>query len=126
MDIGLKNKLIAIASEKQTRNDPSHDINHILRVLGLAEKIGIAEHADFDVLVPAALFHDVIVYPKDSPKSKNETEESAELAREILGGFPEYPKEKIEFVLTCIRQCSYSKGIMPDLLEAKILRMQIA
>jgi uncharacterized protein len=91
-------------------------------VLGLAEKIGIAENADFDILVPAALFHDVIVYPKNSPKSKNETDESAELAREILEGFPEYPKEKIESVSTCIRQCSYSKGIMPDLLEAKILQ----
>jgi uncharacterized protein len=120
--MNIKSLLFPIVQDLQTKEDPSHDIHHILRVTNLAEKIGTEENADMEVLIPAALFHDIIVYRKDSPQSRNETEESAEKAGEILATIPDYPKEKIEMVKTCIRQCSFSKGIVPDLLEAKILQ----
>lgn len=122
MDKLLKDKLIDIAKEKQTQKDPSHDFQHILRVTNLAEKIAKEEVADLGIVIPAALFHDSIVYPKNSPQSRNETEESAAYAGEVLKSFDEYPQEKIEKVKTCILQCSFSKGIVPDLLEAKILQ----
>ncbi len=122
MDKSLKEKLIKIAKEKQTKDDPSHDFQHILRVTNLAEKIAQEENADIEIVIPAALFHDSVVYPKNSPQSKNETEESAEYAEQVLKNFNEYPQSKIEKVKTCIRQCSFSKGIIPDLLEAKILQ----
>ncbi len=122
MNKELREKLLNIAQDKQTKEDPSHDFQHILRVTNMAEKIGMEEGADMEILIPAALFHDSVVYPKNSPQSKNETEESAEYAEQVLMGFSEYPKEKIESVKTCIKQCSFSKGIMPDLLEAKILQ----
>jgi uncharacterized protein len=88
----------------------------------LAKIIGEKEKADMDVLVPAALFHDIIVYQKDHPNSKKETDESAEYAKKILKQFKAYPQNKIDQVATCIKQCSFSKGIKPDLLEAKILQ----
>lgn len=122
MELSLRNKLIEIAKEKQTREDPSHDFQHILRVTNMAQKIAEIEGADLDVVIAAALFHDSVVYPKNSPQSKNETEESAEYVEEVLKSFYEYPQDKIEKVKTCIRQCSFSKGIIPDLLEAKILQ----
>jgi uncharacterized protein len=122
MQTSLKNRLFTIAEEKQTKEDPSHDFQHILRVTNLAQKIAIIEGADIDVVIPAALFHDCVVYPKNSPRSKNETEESAAYAEKILESFDEYPREKIEKVKICIEQCSFSKGIIPDLLEAKILQ----
>ena len=122
MKKSLKEKLVKIMKKRQTKDDPSHDFQHILRVTNVAEKIAKKEKADLDIVIAAALFHDIVVYRKDSPNSKNETEESAQLAIRILKRIKEYPKEKIENVATCIRQCSFSKGIIPELLESKILQ----
>ena len=116
MEKSLEKKLIEIAREKQVKNDPSHDFQHILRVFNLAKKIGRSVKADLDIVVPAALFHDIVVYRKDHPNSKNETDESAEVAEKILSNVKNYPKEKIASVKTCIKQCSFTKGIVPDLL----------
>lgn len=122
MNQALKRKLRKIAEERQTKTDPSHDFQHILRVLNMAEKIGMSVKADLDVVIPAALFHDTVVYKKDSQKSKNETDESAEAVELILNKIKEYPQQKIQDVKTCIRQCSFTKGIVPDLLESKVLQ----
>ena len=122
MNKKLKNILISIAKKYQTKNDPSHDFQHILRVLNLAEKITKKEKADLDIVTPAALFHDIIVYPKNSKESNNAAGESAEFAEKVLRKVPEYPKEKTDKVKICIEQCSFSKGIIPDFLEAKILQ----
>lgn len=122
MKKSLEGKLIKIAQERQTKKDPSHDFQHIWRVFNMAKKIGKNIEADLDIVIPAALFHDIVVYKKDHPSSKNETEESAETAGKILSSISEYPKEKIEQVKICIRQCSFTKGIIPDLLEAKVLQ----
>ena len=117
-----KNRLFSISEKRQTKEDPSHDFQHIVRVTNLAVEICKSVNADLDIVIPAALFHDTIVYRKDSPKCKNETDESAEAAYQILKKIKSYPKDKIEKVATCIRQCSFRKGIMPDLLESKILQ----
>jgi uncharacterized protein len=121
MNASLREKLVA-AAESRVANDPSHDFGHILRVLRLAERIAAAEGGDLDVIVPAALFHDVIVYPKNDPRSRGEADESAAVAQEVLGACPEYPPEKVPLVVTAIRQCSYSKGIVPDSHEGKVLQ----
>ena len=115
-------KLKLVSREKQTKDDPSHDFSHIMRVLNMAMKIGKSVKADMDVVIPAALFHDIIVYRKDTPQSRNETEESAIFAGELLGSINEYPKHKIEIVQKCIRECSFTKGIIPDVLESKVLQ----
>lgn len=121
MNSSLKEKLFSIAVQK-IKGDPSHDFEHIRRVTNVAEKIGLSVSADLDIIIPATLFHDVIVYAKNNSRSKNETEESALEAEKILNEIEEYPKEKILQVKTCIQQCSFSKGIMPELLEAKVLQ----
>ncbi len=122
MNQSLEKTLLVIAKEKQTQGDPSHDFQHAFRVYQLAKKIGTIEKADMDILVPAALFHDIIVYPKNDPRSKNETRESAELISIVLQKTKSYPQKKIDQVVECITQCSFSKGILPDLLEARILQ----
>lgn len=118
----LKQKLIKLAEEKQTKTDPSHDFQHVLRVFNLALQIGKKEQADFDVLIPAALFHDIVVYRKDHPNSKNSADESADLAEKILKNIKEYPQDKIGRVAACIKECSFSKGIKPSSLESMILQ----
>ncbi|MDE1828197.1 MAG: HD domain-containing protein [Candidatus Micrarchaeota archaeon] len=120
MDGRLRNKLITI-TKKMVKNDISHSFDHIYRVLTLAEKIGRAQRADLDVIVPAALFHDIVVY-KGTAKQHMETEDSAMIAKEILGKIKEYPKEKIKGVTYVISVCSFSKNINPKTLEAKIVQ----
>lgn len=120
--VNLKEKLLKLAQEKQIKTDPAHDFQHVLRVFNLAMQIGKKEQADFDVLIPAALFHDIIVYRKNHPNSKNSAAESADLAEKILKNIKEYPQDKIDRVTNCIRQCSFSKGIKPSSLESMILQ----
>jgi uncharacterized protein len=118
----LVNKLTALSQERQKKDDPSHDFEHVLRVLNLAVKIGKSVGADLDIVIPAALFHDTIVYKKTLPESQHESDESAEIAAEILRSLPEYPQEKIEQVKKCISECSFAKGVVPDSLESQALQ----
>ncbi len=118
----MRSKLIKIAKEKYSDDDPSHDFEHILRVLSNAENIAQEENADMDILLPAVLFHDVINYPKCDPRAKYAPDESAELAEEILESVEDYPKGKIPKVIYAIFVCSFNKEIIPTELEAKILQ----
>ena len=122
MNRELKNQLIKIAKDKIPKSDVSHDFEHVFRVLLNAERIAKVENGDFEIIVPAALFHDLIVYPKDSLNRHKSQEESAEAAEKILNEIESFPKEKIDKVKRCILECSFSKGIVPKLLESKILQ----
>ncbi len=122
MDKNFRSKLIEIARRNIPDTDVSHDFEHALRVLANAERIAKEENADLDIIVPAALFHDVVVYPKDHAEKHKSQEESAELVSKILNKINNFPKEKIAKVKTCILECSFSKGILPKLLESKILQ----
>lgn len=122
MNQKLKQQLVNIAKAKITTEDPSHDFSHALRVLANSEKIAQYENADCDILVPSALFHDIVIYPKNDPRAKNAVIESAEFARNILMEIKEFPQEKIESVVSAITTCSFSKGIKPSFIEAKILQ----
>jgi uncharacterized protein len=122
MEKPLYDKLFTIAKDHSHPDDPSHDFGHIQRVLKNVEYLAEKEHADLDVLVPAALFHDVINYPKNDPRAAKASEESADWTAELLRSIPEYPQEKLDAVHDAIAKCSFRKGIVPDLLESKILQ----
>ena len=71
MTDNLRDILLKLARENVAlANDPSHDMLHTLRVLANAEKIAAEEGADLDIVIPAALFHDAIVYPKKQRKGQ--------------------------------------------------------
>lgn len=119
----FRKKLLDIVESKISQlKDPSHDINHTLRVLALSEKIGIKEKADLDIVIASAIFHDVIVYPKNHHKRILSSKESADFARKILSTNKSFPHEKIGQVYKSIELCSFAKGIKPFFLEAKILQ----
>ena len=102
---------------------PAHDFQHILRVYKNAEIISKQEKSvDLDVVLAAALLHDLVVYPKGSTKTINSADESAEVAKKILLEYKNYPIEKIEKVADAIRTHSYSKKLVPSTLEGKILQ----
>ncbi len=106
-----------------TEHDHSHDIEHIRRVFNLGMRIAKAEHiqvTDYVVLVPALICHDAVIYAKDDPRNKHATDDSAKLAGELLRTIEGYPTVKIPAVQTCIRECSFSKGLEPSSWESAI------
>lgn len=122
MDSTLKTKLINLAKKHISPKDVSHDFNHALRVLQNAEKIAQTEGADLDILIPSALFHDLIVHPKNHPSRAKSQEDSAKRAQELLRTLPEFPQEKVKAVTTCIRECSFTKAPKPSSKESAILQ----
>lgn len=102
---------------------PAHDFQHILRVYKNAEMISKQEESvDLDIVLAAALLHDLVVYPKGSSKTINSADDSAGIATKILLEYKNYPREKIEKVADAIRTHSYSKRLVPETLEGKILQ----
>src|ERR687884_434278 len=103
---------------------PAHDFQHVLRVYKNAEMISKQEEesVDLDVVLAAALLHDLVVYPKGSTKTINSAGDSAEIAKKILLEYKNYPVEKIEKVADAIKTHSYSKKLVPSTLEGKILQ----
>lgn len=101
--------------------DPAHDFSHILRVCKLARKIGQEEKADMRVLLPAALLHDL--ESKKGLKSGKEPSGQAGLgaARSFLQG-KGLDRDRIEKVLYAVEVHSFSRGILPATLEARILQ----
>ncbi len=92
----------------------SHDGGHTARVLRLAIYIARKEGADAEVVRKAAELHDVA---RDKP---NHALEGARMAKEILKR-EQCDEEFIEEVIHCIEAHSFSAGIKPRTLEAKVL-----
>jgi uncharacterized protein len=101
--------------------DPAHDFYHIMRVHKNAKMIGQREGSNMGILLPAVLLHDLVVYPKGSAKSSKSSDESADLAENILQRYG-YPQDKINQICYCIRGHSYSKRLIPATLEGRILQ----
>lgn len=101
--------------------DPVHGFDHVLRVLVLAERIGRREGADLEILRAAVLLHDTC---RDAPgglAGGNHQEASAEFARDVLAR-DQWPPERIERVLHCIRTHRFrSSSAPPQTREAKVL-----
>jgi uncharacterized protein len=101
--------------------DPAHDFHHLMRVYKNAKRIGRREGTNMDILLPAVLLHDLVVYPKGSAKSSKSSDESADLAQNILQSYG-YPQDLINQICYCIRAHSYSKRVVPASLEGRILQ----
>jgi uncharacterized protein len=101
--------------------DPAHDFQHIIRVYKNAEILSKSEAADTEVLLPAVLLHDLIVYPKGSAKRSKSADDSADMAEQILKNY-NFRKDTIEKICYCIRTHSYSKRLIPSTVEGKILQ----
>ncbi|MDD1761008.1 MAG: HD domain-containing protein [Methanothrix sp.] len=103
--------------------DPAHDFSHILRVCRNARMIGLEEGADMQILLLAALLHDVGSDKKSN--SKDQEQETKALGRQATEAFlesvglDETMREKVLYAIDVHR---FSRGILPVTLEAKILQ----
>jgi uncharacterized protein len=103
------------------RADPAHDFSHIMRVYKNAKYIGEREGADMQVLLMAALLHDVGSELKGTKASAESNHARLKIAEKFLAkkGFSEELRTKILYAVDVHR---FSRGIYPETLEAKVLQ----
>lgn len=101
--------------------DAAHDLAHVRRVVAWARRLAEAEGADLAVVVPAAWLHDGVTVPKDSPDRAGASTRAAEAALAWLAG-EGYPADRLDAVGHAIAAHSFSAGIPPETVEAKVVQ----
>jgi uncharacterized protein len=114
-------RLRAVAEERCRSAGPAHDFLHVLRVTDSARRIGEAEGARLDVVVPAALLHELFNHPKGHPESHLSGDVCAEHAAIVLVA-EGCPAELVEPITRCIREHAFSRGIVPEALEGRVVQ----
>lgn len=98
-----------------------HSKSHVHRVYNLAVRIAKEENADLDVVKAAVLLHDIARAMEDEGEIEDHATEGAKMARKVLEEV-DFPKEKIDKVIHCIKVHRFKKGMEAESLEAKILQ----
>ena len=107
---------------KVDTNDPGHDRTHIDRVIfNCLEIADGSEQVDFDLLLLAALMHDIVNLPKDHPDRAKASEMAAAKAKEYLVNY-DFTDCEIEKVAQIIIEHSFSRGEKPSSIESEILQ----
>jgi uncharacterized protein len=102
--------------------DGAHDLGHLQRVWTNARSIGLDEPGvDWAVLEAAVWFHDLVNVPKNSPDRAKASAMSAKAAVTFLQG-EGFDPAKLPAVAHAITAHSFSAGIPPETLEARILQ----
>jgi uncharacterized protein len=107
--------LLAEAREREAAEavpDPTHDTAHALRVAVWTLRLGGGE-VDPREGVAAALLHDAVNPPKNSPESGAASERSAAHARERLAALGFAPPA-VERIAAAVRDHSWSRGAEPE------------
>ncbi len=102
-------------------NDGSHDIAHLQRVWKNAAKIHAIEGGDIEMLCAAVLLHDCVSVEKNDPRRAQASRLSAQNGAGLLADLG-WPSERIAQTAHAIEAHSFSAGITPLTLEAKILQ----
>lgn len=111
----------AFVTEQLASADGAHGIAHVRRVVNNAELLCRNENSNSDVVLPAAWLHDCVIVAKDSPLRSQASRLAATKAREFLSTI-QYPLELIAAIEHSIAAHSFSAGIAPQTIEAKIVQ----
>jgi uncharacterized protein len=114
-------RLRAAAFARIAGAEPAHDALHVTRVMASARRIAAAEQADVDVCVTAAMLHELFIHPKSHPDSSRSGDVCAEHATALMREHG-WDEPFIARVAYCIAVHSFSRGILPETLEAKVLQ----
>lgn len=106
--------LTTLLAEARARDDGdlTHDTAHLLRVALWTLRLGGAA-IDPREGVAAALLHDAVNLPKDSPERRLASERSAEYARERLPAVG-FAATAVERIADAVRDHSFSRGAVPQ------------
>ena len=113
MNSRLHDKLWTHVREKLLRYG-CHGYEHTERVYKLCENIGYQLNADMDVLLPAAILHDIA---RGEP---NHALNGSKMAERILSEY-EVPLNILEQISHAIQTHRFSENIKPETVEAMIL-----
>ncbi|WP_017354126.1 HD domain-containing protein [Clostridium sp. ZBS20] len=114
-------KIIEIVKDKLTCS--AHNLDHVFRVYNLCLTLAKDErNVDFEVLIPAALLHDIarVEESQDKTGKIDHAVLGGDLAEEILRDL-EYNEEKINKIKDCIIAHRFRTGNEPKTIESKIL-----
>jgi len=108
--------LDALATESRRRQNMNgcHGYEHTERVIELCRRLGESMGADMEVLMPAAILHDIA---REEPHHAEKGAREAAKMLEEAG----YSREKIPLICEAIRVHSFSYGMKASTLEAMIL-----
>lgn len=115
----------AIYLQRQMTADSAHDMQHVERVVRMARQLAETEGASLAIVVPAAWLHDCVTLPKNAP---NRHEASRLAAREAvhflrsIGYSEDLLGEIAHAIAHAIVAHSFSAGITPETLEAKVVQ----
>lgn len=101
-------------------NDPAHGWEHVSRVYAIALSIAQQEGADQFIVGMAALLHDL-----GHTAAHDETEHHADLSVKLAGEVLDkhaVPPEQREAILHAVIAHSFSRGVEPRTLEARVVR----
>jgi uncharacterized protein len=105
----------------ETAGDAAHDEGHVRRVVANARALAEKEGADLAVVLPAAWLHDCVSVAKNSPERSSASRLAAERAGEWLRA-EGYPPEYIAAIEHAIVAHSFSAGVPPQTMEAKVVQ----
>jgi len=105
----------------EDRGDGSHDLSHVHRVWINARVIQKIEGGDLEILLAATILHDCVAVEKNSPLRAKASTLSSEKASTILAGLG-WSESKVFAVAHAVKSHSFSAGLKPTTIEAKILQ----
>ncbi|MBF2789452.1 MULTISPECIES: phosphohydrolase [Enterobacter] len=109
--------------ENHSTDDTAHDISHFRRVWMTAQKIMADQAVEPLVILTACYFHDIVSLPKNHPERGRSSQMAARRTCDILRrDFPDFPPEHTAAVTHAIEAHSFSAGIAPQSMEAKIVQ----
>ena len=117
----LATALLPFALLGADRHDGAHDGAHLLRVWHNAFALVALEGGERDVIAAAVLLHDCVCVEKNSPDRPRASTLAAARAGEILNGMG-WAEARVQAVTHAIAAHSFSAGIAPQTLEARILQ----
>lgn len=106
---------------KGSFDNTTHDLSHSLRVAKNAILISNKEGGDKEVLIAAAILHDICNLEKNDPNRHLSSKMSAEKAEEILKK-ASFDLDKIPAALDAIECHSFSANLEPKTLEGRIFQ----
>jgi uncharacterized protein len=111
----------AFVAKQQDASDTAHDEGHVRRVVANARKLAEAEGANLAVVLPAAWLHDCVAIAKNSAQRSSASRLAAERAGAFLRAAG-YPVKYIPAIEHAIVAHSFSAGVAPQTLEAKVVQ----
>lgn len=114
-------KKLASQIRMQTQNDPAHDFEHIMRVCKNVKRIAKHEDVNLNLVLAAALLHDIVSFPKSDKRSKTSSLKSAQKAKQILEKY-NCTQNEIKIIVDAIADHSFSRNKIPKTIEGRILQ----